>query len=191
MDSSSLSFLIHPQSSNRNSKPTSLSRLPFKLLRPPEFHFPRNFMATGVEVDDFIRMSRSRQSRGSSASVDEEEEVLWAAIERLPTYDRLRKGMLRQVAENGKVVYDEVDVRKLGFEERKGLMEKMVKVVEEDNEKFLRRIRDRMDRMGIEIPKIEVRFEKLSVEGDVYVGSRAQPTLLNVTLNTFEVFSIF
>lgn len=45
--------------------------------------------------------------------------------------------------------------------------------------------------MGIEIPKIEVRFEKLSVEGDVYVGSRAQPTLLNVTLNTFEVFSIF
>ena len=70
-------------------------------------------MATGVEVDDFIRMSRSRRSRGSSASVDEEEEVLWAAIERLPTYDRLRKGMLRQVAENGKVDYDEVDVRKL------------------------------------------------------------------------------
>ena len=31
----------------------------------------------------------------------------------------------------------------------------------------------------------------MSVEGDVYVGSRALPTLLNVTLNTIEVFSFF
>lgn len=41
--------------------------------------------------------------------------------------------------------------------------------------------------MGIEIPKIEVRYENLSVEGDVYVGSRALPTLFNVALNTIEV----
>ncbi|RHN48647.1 putative sulfate-transporting ATPase [Medicago truncatula] len=40
--------------------------------------------------------------------------------------------------------------------------------------------------VGIEIPKIEVRYENLSVEGDVYVGSRALPTLLNVTINTLE-----
>ena len=43
-------------------------------------------------------------------------------------------------------------------------------------------------RVGIEIPKIEVRYDHVSVEGDVYVGSRALPTLLNVTLNTIEVF---
>lgn len=41
--------------------------------------------------------------------------------------------------------------------------------------------------MGIEIPKIEVRYEHLSIEGDVYVGSRALPTLLNATLNSLEV----
>lgn len=45
-----------------------------------------------------------------------------------------------------------------------------------------------VNRVGIEIPKIEVRFEHLDVEGDVYVGSRALPTLLNVTINTIEVF---
>lgn len=45
--------------------------------------------------------------------------------------------------------------------------------------------------MGIEIPKIELRFEHLWVEGDVYAGSRALPTLLNATLNAVEViFSI-
>jgi hypothetical protein len=43
------------------------------------------------------------------------------------------------------------------------------------------------NRVGIEIPKIEVRFQKLSVEGDAYVGTRALPTLLNSTLNAVEV----
>ncbi|XP_050243453.1 ABC transporter G family member 34-like [Quercus robur] len=102
------------------------------------------------------------------------------------TYDRLRKGMLTQVLDNGKVVHDEVDVTNLGMQDKKLLMESILKVTEEDNEKFLRRLRDRTDRVGIEIPKIEVRYERLSVEGDVYVGSRALPTLLNVTLNTIE-----
>lgn len=46
-------------------------------------------------------------------------------------------------------------------------------------------------RVGLEIPKIEVPYENLSVEGDVYVGSGALPTLRNVTLNIFEVLSTF
>ena len=47
------------------------------------------------------------------------------------------------------------------------------------------------NRVGIEIPKIEVRFQNLSIEGDGYVGTRALPTLLNSTLNAVEVFSFF
>lgn len=42
--------------------------------------------------------------------------------------------------------------------------------------------------MGIEIPKIQLRYEHLSVEGDVYVGKRAIPSLLNVAMNVIEVF---
>ncbi|XP_059659360.1 pleiotropic drug resistance protein 2-like [Cornus florida] len=117
---------------------------------------------------------------------DDEEELKWAAIERLPTYDRMRKGMLQQVMSNGRVVQNEVDVTNLGIQDKKQLMESILKVVEDDNEKFLRRLRDRTDRVGIEIPKIEVRFQNLSVEGDAYVGTRALPTLLNSTLNTIE-----
>lgn len=45
-------------------------------------------------------------------------------------------------------------------------------------------------RVGLELPKIEVRFEDLSVEADAYVGSRALPTLLNSTLNIIEVISL-
>ena len=38
-----------------------------------------------------------------SGREDDEEELRWAAIERLPTYDRLRKGILKQVLDNGRV----------------------------------------------------------------------------------------
>ena len=41
--------------------------------------------------------------------------------------------------------------------------------------------------MGIEVPKIEVRYEHLSVEGDVHVGSRALPSLINFYMNAIEV----
>lgn len=42
-------------------------------------------------------------------------------------------------------------------------------------------------RVGMELPRIEIRFQNLSVEGEAYVGSRALPTLLNTTLNAVEV----
>ncbi|KAF8395358.1 hypothetical protein HHK36_019304 [Tetracentron sinense] len=159
-------------------------------------------MAATLVRDDLGRSTGSRRSWASgsfreawtappdvfqrSGRKDEEEELKWAAIERLPTYDRMRKGILKQVLDNGNVVHGEVDVTNLGMQDKKQLMESILKVVEDDNDKFLHRLRDRTDRVGIEIPKIEVRFEHLSVEGDAYVGTRALPTLLNSTMNAIE-----
>ena len=65
---------------------------------------------------------------------DDEEKLKWAAIERLPTYDRMRKGMLKQVMSNGRIVQNEVDVTHLGAQDKKQLMESILKVVEDDNE---------------------------------------------------------
>ncbi|XP_010651917.2 pleiotropic drug resistance protein 2 [Vitis vinifera] len=129
-------------------------------------------------LDEFQRSGRQ--------VADDEEKLKWAAIERLPTYDRMRKGMLKQVMSNGRIVQNEVDVTHLGAQDKKQLMESILKVVEDDNERFLRSLRDRTYRVGIEIPKIEVRFQNLSIEGDGYVGTRAIPTLLNSTLNAVE-----
>ncbi|KAF4388700.1 hypothetical protein G4B88_018977 [Cannabis sativa] len=118
---------------------------------------------------------------------DEDEHALkWAAIERLSTFDRMKKGLIKKLTKEGKVVHEEVDVTKLGVQERKHVIDNVLKVFEEDNESFLRRLRERTDRVGVEIPKIEVRFENLSIEGDAYVGTRALPTLLNTTLNAIE-----
>ncbi|PIA64722.1 hypothetical protein AQUCO_00100293v1, partial [Aquilegia coerulea] len=129
----------------------------------------------------------SRRSR----HVDEDEEALrWAALEKMPTYDRLRTSILTSLVESKsqttKLVHKEVNVRNLDINERKDFIDRVFKVAEEDNQKFLQKFRDRIDRVGIQLPSVEVRFENLTVEADCYIGNRALPTLLNTTRNIAE-----
>lgn len=43
--------------------------------------------------------------------------------------------------------------------------------------------------MGLEVPKVEVRFKDLNISADVQTGSRALPTLVNFTRDMIEVLS--
>ncbi|XP_039124352.1 ABC transporter G family member 39-like [Dioscorea cayenensis subsp. rotundata] len=118
----------------------------------------------------------------SSREEDDEEALKWAALEKLPTYDRLRKGVLTGLT--GETA--EIDIANLGFQERKTLIERLVRVAEEDNEKFLMKLKNRLDRVGIENPTIEVRFENLEIKAEVFVGSNAVPTVINFFVNKIE-----
>lgn len=42
-------------------------------------------------------------------------------------------------------------------------------------------------RVRLDVPTIEVRFDHLTVEAKVYIGSRALPTLLNFAINMLQV----
>ncbi|KAL2227667.1 UNVERIFIED_CONTAM: Pleiotropic drug resistance protein 2 [Sesamum indicum] len=132
------------------------------------------FVATG---DDVFQKSGRR---------DDEEELKWAAIERLPTYDRMRKGILKQVLDNGRVVHEEVDFANLGIQDKKQIMDSMLRAFEDDNEMLLLKLRERISRVGISVPQCEVRFEHLFVEGEAFAGNRALPTLFNSTVNALE-----
>ena len=44
-------------------------------------------------------------------------------------------------------------------------------------------------RVGIEMSRVEVRFEDLRIDADVFVGGRAMPTVLNSVRNFVEVRS--
>ncbi|KAK0597626.1 hypothetical protein LWI29_027037 [Acer saccharum] len=120
----------------------------------------------------------------SSREEDDEEALRWAALERLPTFDRLKKGILTTSRGGG----SEIEVNNLGFNERRKLIERLVNIAEVDNEKFLLKLKNRIDRVGIDLPKIEVRFEHLNVEAEAYVGSRALPTFFNFSINIIEGF---
>lgn len=77
---------------------------------------------------------------------DDEDELKWAAIERLPTYDRMRKGILKRVMDNGRIVHEQVDVAHMGMQEKKQLMDNILNGIDEDNERFLLRLKDRIER---------------------------------------------
>jgi hypothetical protein len=71
----------------------------------------------------------------TSREDDDQEALKWAALEKLPTYSSTPQGDTT-----------EVDVRHLGLNERKCLMERLVKVPEKDHEKFLLKLKNRVDR---------------------------------------------
>lgn len=101
-------------------------------------------MAMALSGDDLARSGR--QSFGSSRNGsrdDDEEELRWAAIERLPTYDRMRKSVLTRVLEDGMEKASEVDVTKLGTDDKRRLMNR---ILDQDNETFLQRLRSRCNR---------------------------------------------
>ncbi|CAL5435370.1 unnamed protein product [Camellia sinensis] len=136
----------------------------------------------------------------SSRDEDDEEALKWAALEKLPTFVRIQRGILTE--EGGKP--REIDIKKLGVIERKNLLERLVKIAEDDNEKFLLKLKKRIDRItepwktnpntllvkkvGVDLPTIEVRFKHLNVNAEAYGGSRALPTILNFSINIFEGF---
>ncbi|CAD6230895.1 unnamed protein product [Miscanthus lutarioriparius] len=128
----------------------------------------------------------------SSREEDDEEALRWAALEKLPTYDRVRRAIVPldlgadgAEAAGGKGLVD-VDVLSLGPRERLALLERLVRVADEDNERFLLKLKDRVDRVGIDMPTIEVRFQNLEAEAEVRVGSSGLPTVLNSIVNTVE-----
>jgi hypothetical protein len=98
-------------------------------------------------VDSLRRSTSSSNSniwRNNSMDVfsksereDDEEALKWASIERLPTYLRIRRSILNN---------EEVDIKNLGLTERKVLLERLVKIAEDDNEKFLLKLKERMER---------------------------------------------
>ncbi|RZC64007.1 hypothetical protein C5167_025764 [Papaver somniferum] len=119
----------------------------------------------------------------STRDEDDEEALKWAALEKLPTYNRIRKGIL--TGQDGAET-KEIDIQNLGFQEKKKLIERLLRVAEEDNEKFLLKLKNRIDRVGLDLPTIEVRYENLSIGAESYGQGRSLPTLLNCTVNAVE-----
>ena len=81
-------------------------------------------------------------SKSCRVEDDDEEALKWATLERLPTGLRMKRGLLTDAEGQAR----EVDVRKLGLLERRSLIERLVKNAETDNEKFLLKLKERIDR---------------------------------------------
>ncbi|XP_062144822.1 pleiotropic drug resistance protein 3-like isoform X2 [Alnus glutinosa] len=147
-----------------------------------------------AEIGRSIRSSFRRQtssfrsSSGLSSTKDEADAdqyaLQWAAIERLPTFERLRSSLFDKDHDDaddtdnkGKQV---IDVSKLGDVERHVFIEKLIKHIEHDNLLLLQKIRNRIDKVGVKLPAVEVRYKNLRVEAECeVVHGKPLPTLWN------------
>ncbi|ESR38298.1 hypothetical protein CICLE_v10027679mg [Citrus x clementina] len=140
-----------------------------------------------VEIDGTARESFTRASNAESLEEDEDE-LMWAAIARLPSQKQGNFALLKTTTprNGGEAKTETIDVRKLNRSRRELVVSKALATNDQDNYKLLSAIKERLDRVGIEVPKVEVRFQNLKVVADVQTGSRALPTLVNATRDVFE-----
>ncbi|KAM0834129.1 hypothetical protein ACQ4PT_063808 [Festuca glaucescens] len=151
-----------------------------------------------------LSSSSLREALSSSSSLslreqrhDEEEvQLKWAAIERLPTLDRLHTSLSdlhakANAADGGARRLEPVDVRTLGAAERRELVHALVADdIHKDDFRLLRRQRRRMDRVGVRQPTVEVRWRNVRVEAECQVvDGKPLPTLLNSAISTLSLFT--
>ncbi|KAG5525542.1 hypothetical protein RHGRI_031996 [Rhododendron griersonianum] len=144
-----------------------------------------------AEIEESLRSSfrchtsSSTNSSGLSSgkdTVDDECASQLAEIDRLPTFERLRSSLFdenngNKVDNRGKRV---IDVTKLGAPERHMFVEKLIKHVEDDNLRLLQKMRRRIDKVGVELPTVVVRYKNLRVEAECeVVRGKPLPTLWN------------
>ncbi|XVE79409.1 hypothetical protein DITRI_Ditri14bG0056300 [Diplodiscus trichospermus] len=150
--------------------------------------------SNGSEYFEFDVEAGSMESfhRPSNAEAvkQDEEELVWEAIARLPSVKQGRFAILRRSpsehegGENGGT--ETIDVTRLDRMRRELVLKKALATDDQDNYKLLSAIKDRLDRVGLELAKIEVRFQNINVAADAQIGSRALPTLINVARDFFE-----
>ncbi|KAM7272910.1 hypothetical protein ACFE04_027574 [Oxalis oulophora] len=133
------------------------------------------------------RTSSLRLSSRRDEDPDVEYALMWAELERLPTVQRLRSSLFdprtatqqsqSEATDKGKQI---VDVTTLDALERRAFIDKLIKHIENDNLKLLKKIRRRMDKVGVELPKIDVRYKDLLIEAECkVVHGKPLPTLWN------------
>ncbi|KAE8717807.1 ABC transporter G family member 37 [Hibiscus syriacus] len=127
---------------------------------------------------------RSLTSYGYDDDEGDEYESQWAAIERLPTSERITTALFDDKVSDGKADAMGnirrkrlVNVTELRPVERHFLVEKLVKHVPDDNLRLV----------GVQLPSVEVRYKNLSVQAECQlVHGKPLPTLWNAMKAAFS-----
>ncbi|MBA0802439.1 hypothetical protein Gohar_012728, partial [Gossypium harknessii] len=116
-------------------------------LRSPFRHLSSSFRST---TSDLAVSSSLRENN------DDEMELQWAAIQRLPTFKRVRTSLFDFQLLNDTTKEEEdikiegkrkvIDVTKLGALERSVFIEKLITKIEYDNLRFLEKLKERIGR---------------------------------------------
>ncbi|PWA55702.1 AAA+ ATPase domain-containing protein [Artemisia annua] len=135
----------------------------------------------------FRRHTSSFRANSDITFVNNNEEtdenlLQWAVIDRLSTFERLRSSLFDEENGDGRDTKRKkvVDVTRLLAPERHMFIEKLIKHIENDNLQLLQKLKKRTDKVGVQLPSVEVRYKNLCVEAECeVVRGKPLPTLWN------------
>lgn len=90
-----------------------------------------------AEGDVFARMASSSKNNAQ----EDEEALRWAALERLPTYARVRRGIFKDLTGGAK----EIGLSELEMQDQRLLLDRLVSSVDHDPRWFFERMRQRFE----------------------------------------------
>lgn len=90
-----------------------------------------------VEIEGFAPPSNAEE---------DEEELMWAAIARLPSQKQRNYALLRRTSSGDEAKTETIDVRKLSRSHRELVVKKALATNDQDNYRLLSAIKERLDR---------------------------------------------
>ncbi|KAF7135655.1 hypothetical protein RHSIM_Rhsim08G0079000 [Rhododendron simsii] len=119
-------------------------------------------------------------------------EFEYAAIKTLPPTVQLRTSLsyrdyLSSATDNKGKNIAVVDIKELRDAERHLFVDNLLKKIEDDNHRLLRKVSQRLNRVGLDFPTVEVRFKNLRVKAEYLPHEESTPTLWNVLKSIFSV----
>ncbi|KAH7835709.1 hypothetical protein Vadar_029098 [Vaccinium darrowii] len=153
-------------------------------IEPQRIELAETGQSLGSPLEHHTSSSRSSSVLFSlKDDADDEDAFQSDVVYRLPTSEGLRSSSLNE-NQGSKVDIERkrvIDVAKAGALERQpSIVEKLIKHVENDNLLLLQKIRKRIDKVGVELPKVVVRYNNLRVQAECdVVHGKPLPTLWN------------
>ncbi|KAG2451837.1 hypothetical protein HYH02_003613 [Chlamydomonas schloesseri] len=80
------------------------------------------------------------------------------------------------------VIVDFAEVKKMDRDAKRQLLEAVMETADQDNFRLMQKVADRLERVGLSFPGVEVRWRGLTVEADVPVAGTKVPTLASAAL---------
>ncbi|KAK9788281.1 hypothetical protein WJX73_004447 [Symbiochloris irregularis] len=113
------------------------------------------------------------------------------ALSKIPESERRTALVLPpEESEQEPRVVDMRNMRNLERKDRKHIAAKALNTEDQSHEHLLRLTAQRMDKAGIQQSRVEVRFENLNVETEIFVGARNLPSVANSYRNIFETYLV-
>ena len=151
-----------------------------------------SWRAAAASFRESLSRSLSLNQQHDHQEIDDEAELKWAAVERLPTLDRLHTSVFEFHGDSDSVgsllELQMVDVRRLGAAERRMVVDTLIANIHRDNLRLLRKQRQRMDRVGVRPLTVEVRWHDVCVEAECQVvQGKPLPTIWNAAISNLSV----